>query len=212
MLAGRDNQPIAAVIGNADIDWSIQNGVCCSFVDTNRQRVLVLFDSPGDPRVFAAKFAQRDLQRRPLRDRPERRGRAQGNPRCRRNLRPACLIPVRASVVAVAESTAGGRFRRCPSFGRRIRLTARTGARRGESARGRRSRRHPPAPPLPRPPSPMQQPLRSQPSPAEAMHDARLGPVRGEMQRASTHSHRWLCHSGGRRRCRTTPPSPRMFS
>jgi hypothetical protein len=54
ILVASHTNPMAAVATTADIDWAIQNNVYCSFVDSTRRRLLVLFDSPQEARIFTA--------------------------------------------------------------------------------------------------------------------------------------------------------------
>jgi predicted nucleic acid-binding Zn-ribbon protein len=54
MFVASGNQPVAAVLPSPDLDWAIQNNVYCSFVDANRRRLLTLFESANEARIFTA--------------------------------------------------------------------------------------------------------------------------------------------------------------
>jgi predicted nucleic acid-binding Zn-ribbon protein len=54
MLLTGNNQTVAGIVVSPDIDWSIQNDVYCSFVDGQRRRLLVLFDSAQEARIFTS--------------------------------------------------------------------------------------------------------------------------------------------------------------
>jgi hypothetical protein len=54
MFAAANNKQIAFVVASADIDWAIQNNVYCSFIDSQRRRLLILFESTQEARIFTA--------------------------------------------------------------------------------------------------------------------------------------------------------------
>ena len=51
-ILGKQKKLVVAVPANALIDWTLQNDVYCSFVDTRNHRYLLLFQKPEEARIF----------------------------------------------------------------------------------------------------------------------------------------------------------------
>jgi hypothetical protein len=51
---GPNNQALAAIPATTQTDWTIQNNVYCSFLDSANRRMLAHFDSTDEARLFTA--------------------------------------------------------------------------------------------------------------------------------------------------------------